>query len=137
MGRADYLELGSWNVVCYQCGRKRKASYMRRHWQGYWVCPEHWEPRQAQDFVRGMPDKQTPPWVQPMPADSFVSICTPNGRSGIAGEGVPGCMIPAYVAPGYIPETVSRVIPAPPPPSIPQSAVPGIAIPGYMIPGLI
>lgn len=70
-GRADYLALGDWNVVCYQCGRKRKASTMKKHWQGYYVCPEHWEPRQAQDFVRTVPDQQTPPWVQPMPADTF------------------------------------------------------------------
>jgi len=73
-GRADYLALGDWNVVCYQCGRKRKASYMRRHWQGYYVCPEHWEVRHPQDFVRGVADVQTPPWTQPMPPDEFVPI---------------------------------------------------------------
>lgn len=71
-GRADYLEIGDWNCVCYQCGRKRKASKMRKHWQGYWVCPEHWEPRQTQDFVRNIPDVMTPPWAQPMPADHFL-----------------------------------------------------------------
>lgn len=70
-GRADYLALGDWNTVCYQCGRKRKASTLRKHWQGYYVCPEHWEVRQPQDFVRSVPDKQTPPWVQPMPEDVF------------------------------------------------------------------
>ena len=71
-GRADYLELGDWNAVCYECGRKRKASTLVRHWQGYYVCPEHNEPRQPQDFVRSVPDNQTPPWAQPMPADIFV-----------------------------------------------------------------
>lgn len=70
-GRADYLELGSWNAVCFQCGRKRKASQLKKHWQGYYVCPEHWEPRHAQDFVRSVPDHQTPPWAQPMPGDTF------------------------------------------------------------------
>lgn len=72
MGRADYLALGDWNVVCFECGHKRKASTMKKNWQGYWVCPEHWEPRQPQDFVRAVPDQQTPPWVQPMPADRFL-----------------------------------------------------------------
>lgn len=67
MGRADYLDLGTWNVVCYQCGFKRKANMMERNWQGYYVCPEHNEPRQPQDFVRGVPDDQIPPWVQPVP----------------------------------------------------------------------
>lgn len=80
MGRADYLELGDWNAVCYECGRKRKASQLKKHWQGYFVCPEHWEPRQPQDFVRSVPDIQTPPWTQPMPTDVFriTSILTPE-----------------------------------------------------------
>ena len=73
-GRADYYADGDWNVVCYECGRKRKASMMKKHWQGYYVCPEHWEPRQPQDFARGVPDNQTPPWVQPMPADVFAVL---------------------------------------------------------------
>lgn len=73
-GRADYLELGSWNTVCYQCGRKFKAGMLKRHWQGYYVCPEHWEPRHPQDFVRGVQDIVTPPWTQPMPPDQFVAI---------------------------------------------------------------
>ncbi len=66
-----YLRLGDWNTVCYECGCKRKASELRRHWQGYYVCPEHWEPRQPQDFVRGIEDQQTPPWTQPMPSSVF------------------------------------------------------------------
>ena len=72
MGRADYYADGDHNAVCYECGRKRKASTLKRHWQGYWVCPEHWEPRHPQDFVRNVPDIQTPPWVQSMPTDTFV-----------------------------------------------------------------
>ena len=46
---------------------------MKRHWQGYYLCPDHWEPRQPQDFVRGTKDVQHPPWTQPMPADVFVA----------------------------------------------------------------
>ena len=70
-GRADYLELGDWNAVCYQCGFKRKAHMLVRNWQGYYVCPEHNEPRQAQDFVRSVPDVHTPPWAQPRPDAAF------------------------------------------------------------------
>lgn len=68
MGRADYWLGGDWNVQCFQCGFKAKASQMVRNWQGYWVHPEHNEPRQTQDFVRGVPDNQIPHWVQPWPA---------------------------------------------------------------------
>ena len=75
MGRADYLALGDWNCVCYECGRKRKASQMKKHWQGYWVCPEHWEPRQQQDFARAVGDNVTPPWTQPRPeVDTFLGF---------------------------------------------------------------
>lgn len=94
MGQADFLALGDWNAQCYQCGTKRKASDMRRHWQGYYVCPQHWEPRQAQDFVKAMVDKQVPPWTQPLPGDQFTSFCSLDGRSAVPGYAVPGCSIP-------------------------------------------
>ena len=76
-GRADYLDLGDWNALCSMCGRKRKASTMVKNWQGQWRCPEHNEPRQPQDFVRGVPDIQTPPWTQPPPLDG-VAVYTFN-----------------------------------------------------------
>ena len=45
---------------------------MFKQWQGYWVCREHWEPRQPQDYVRGVVDNPTPPWAQPQPEDFYV-----------------------------------------------------------------
>jgi len=77
-GHADYYAHGDWNTVCFECGRKFKASEMKRHWQGYYVCPPHWESRQPQDFARGVPDSQTPPWTQPMPADVFAASGVPD-----------------------------------------------------------
>jgi len=71
-GRADYLALGDYNVVCDYCGKKRKASSLKQNWEGLRVCPEHWEPRQPQDFVRGVQDNQVPAWTRPQPADVFV-----------------------------------------------------------------
>jgi hypothetical protein len=73
-GQADFLELGDWNAVCSMCGRKRKASTLVRNWQGFMRCPEHNEVRHSQDFVRAVPDVQTPPWTQPIPADVFVEF---------------------------------------------------------------
>lgn len=92
-GRADYLELGDWNAACSMCGRKRKASTMVQNWQGLWRCPEHNEPRQPQDFVRGIADIQTPAWVQ-VQEDLQTNICTYNGISAIPGLAIPGCMLP-------------------------------------------
>jgi len=102
MGRADYYAKGDWNAVCYECGRKRKASILKKHWQGYYVCSEHWEARQPQDFVRGQADVQTPPWTQPIPADVFASRCTPQGVSAVPGEAQPGCAVPGYLSPMYV-----------------------------------
>jgi len=99
-GRADYLELGDNNAVCYECGRKRKASTLVRHWQGYFVCREHWEPRQQQDFVRNIPDVITPPWAQPA-SDNIRNYCTSNGVTAIPWFAVPSCCIPNYVSPYF------------------------------------
>lgn len=104
-GRADFWQAGDWNAVCYQCGRKRKASALKRHWQGYYVCPEHWEARQPQDFVRPVADNPTPPWTQPMPADTFAGFCTPNGTSAVPGQAEPGCAVPGYLSPSYNPDS--------------------------------
>lgn len=85
MGRSDFLRLGDFNAVCYQCGFKRKASEMEKNWQGYYVCPEHNEPRQTQDFVRAIPDDQTTPWAQPDPPTiyTYTNVALPQVPSGI------------------------------------------------------
>lgn len=101
MGQADYYADGDWNAVCYECGRKRKASGLKKNWQGYYVCPEHWEPRQPQDFIRSRVDIQTPPWTQP-PSDVFATGCTPQGVSAVPGEAQPGCVVPGYLSPMYV-----------------------------------
>jgi hypothetical protein len=103
-GRADYLLLGDYNAACSMCGRKRKASQMVKNWQGLYRCPEHNEPRQPQDFVRGMQDVQTVPWAQPE-TDIDIQICTLNGCSAIPGGALPGCMLPGnpYFDPTAVP----------------------------------
>lgn len=96
MGQADYLELGTWNAQCYRCGAKRKANTLVKQWQGYYVCPEHFEPRQPQDFVRGVPDRPNVPWDQPQSivfVGPAVLLCTVSGRSAVAGYAVAGCAI--------------------------------------------
>lgn len=101
MGRADYLRLGEWNARCSMCTFKRKSGTLVKNWQGMWRCPEHNEPRQPQDFVRAVPDIQTPPWTQPG-ADTFGLVCSPQGLSAVPGEMQPGCGTPGYISPAYI-----------------------------------
>lgn len=106
MGNADYLLLGDWNVQCFQCGRKLKSSRAVRNWQGYFVHPEHNEPRQTQDFVRGVPDNQIPPWVQPWPKTVYVYSNAPMGfGDGVTtqfqlGSGIEPCPVSAVFVNG-------------------------------------
>lgn len=102
MGRADHLVLGDWNTQCFQCGFKRKASTLVRNWQGYYVCPEHNEPRQTQDFVKGVPDNQLAPWVQPWPNVVYTYTNTVIGY----GDGV---TVSFQLGSGIYPVTVSSV----------------------------
>ena len=68
----DYFVGGDWNAYCARCGGKFKASQLRKQWQGYYVCPGDWEPRQPQDFVRSIRERPEVPWSQD-PADIFVA----------------------------------------------------------------
>jgi len=95
-GRADFWQGGDWNAVCFECGRKRKGSTLKKNWQGYFVCPEHWEPRQPQDFVRAIADVVVPPWTQP-PSDAFRSTCSLEGRSSVADYAVAECAVTEWV----------------------------------------
>lgn len=96
MGRADYLALGDFNAACDMCGKKFKASMLRKNWMGLMVCERDYEPRQPQDFVRGVADIQTPPWTRPQPDPVFTAYCTPNGRTAIADYAVADCAIADY-----------------------------------------
>lgn len=93
-------EDGNWNAACFECGRKRKASELIRHWQGYYVCAEHHEPRHPQDFVRGAPVEQAVSWSQPPGEDSLVAVCTLEGRSAVVDLAIVDCAIVDYVPTG-------------------------------------
>lgn len=62
---------GDHRAICDRCGFKYYASQLTLEWTGLRVCHKCWEPRHPQDFVRGIPDKQTPPWTRPQPPDVF------------------------------------------------------------------
>lgn len=67
---------GDWIADCDVCGRKYKASTLQQRWDGLMCCPDDWEIRQPQDFVRGVPDTQIAPWLRPEPNDRFVHVTT-------------------------------------------------------------
>lgn len=101
MGKADYYASGDWNALCSMCSGKFKASQLSKNWQGQWRCSRCQEPRHPQDFVRAVPDIQTPPWTQPPPTDTFTPVCFPNGRTAIADFAVADCAIADFVDPAF------------------------------------
>ena len=71
---ADTFEAGQWNVICDRCGFKYKARQLRKEWTGLRVCTgggtnDCWEPRHAQEKLRGKKDRQATPWVRPEPPE--------------------------------------------------------------------
>lgn len=65
---------GDWIALCDVCGRKYKASNLKKRWDGLMCCDDDWEIRQPQDFVRGIADTQIAPWLRSEPANSFVAV---------------------------------------------------------------
>jgi hypothetical protein len=73
MGAADYYAPGQWNFRCQECYKKLKSGEALRRWDNLWVGPECYEIRNPQDFQRGIPDNQNPPWTTGDPPPIFVT----------------------------------------------------------------
>ena len=72
-GRADYFKMGSNNCICDRSGIKMKSSEGRFEWNGLFVHKDYWEPRQPLDFLKGIPDDQTPDVSRPGGPDVFLT----------------------------------------------------------------
>jgi len=58
--------------ICARCEVKVHVSQLRKEWTGLRVCPDCYDPRNPQDFVRGVRDRQMiPGGAAPEPADVF------------------------------------------------------------------
>lgn len=70
----DEYRRGDFNRICDRSGFKVKASRTQKEWNGLIVRDEDWEPRQPQDFVRGVTDQRAVPDARPWPAsDTFIN----------------------------------------------------------------
>ena len=76
MGGKNYYVSGSHNVTCDVCSRKIKSGQARKRWDGFIVCPEDYETRHPQDFVRARQDKITVPFSRPIPTLVFTNVYT-------------------------------------------------------------
>ena len=90
--QSNYIR-GNWKAICESCGRVVKASELRQRWDGFMVDNRCWEPRQPQDFVRGVADYQAPPFTRPEQSDVFILFCDIYGSTAYAGSAVAGCSV--------------------------------------------
>lgn len=72
MGRADFLKIGDWNVICQRTGIKAKRSQCRQEWNGLIVLRESFEERHPQDFLRSIRDDQSVDDPRSEAGDSFI-----------------------------------------------------------------
>lgn len=98
-GPRDYLKLGDWNARCGWCGFKFKAGELRLDWKGFYKCTSCWEPRQPQDFVKGVEERMGVPWAQIYGFDYVGPQCTPDTLTAIPGMAGPGCFFPSTINP--------------------------------------
>ena len=76
MGKADFLRVGNYNMICDKCGFKFKNTDIRVQWDGLQVCKGCWEVRQPQDFVRGVKDSQQVPIARVDASPTFTDTAT-------------------------------------------------------------
>ena len=70
----NYYKAGEWNVTCDVCSKKIKAGLARKRWDGFIVCPDDFEQRHPQDFVRAKQDKISVPEPRPIPPLTFTNV---------------------------------------------------------------
>jgi hypothetical protein len=109
MGHADWYKRGSWSANCDVCGFKFHSDELLLRWDGARVCEKDFEVRQPQDFVRGVPDPQAPPWTRPN-TNQFTAVCSLLGSFSTPGVGTAGCLVVGrdYSTYGYTPETIAQ-----------------------------
>ena len=62
MGSRNYYKKGDFNAICDICGFLYKASQLKKRWDGFMVCYKDWEPRPAQEFIRGIKEDFSTPF---------------------------------------------------------------------------
>lgn len=72
--KKNHFISGEWNVTCDICSKKIKAHEAKQRWDGFIVCPDDFEHRHPQDFVKAHSDKISVPFVRPIPEYIFVVV---------------------------------------------------------------
>lgn len=69
-----FYKPGSWYRIDELSGFKVRAEKTKKTWYGTYRADDNWEPRNAQDFVRGVADDQTVPDARPPAPPTFVPL---------------------------------------------------------------
>ena len=102
MSYTPTADRGNWLTICDDCGKKYKASELRKRWDGLMVCTKTcYEERPMQDFVRAGVDHMATPWSRPENQDNFIQTCNPVTSCGIAYYAVAGCSKPNVKFPSW------------------------------------
>lgn len=81
---------GQYNVQCDRCGLWYKSSQCQLEWTGLFVCELCYEPRQPQDFLRGVdehPNAEIPRPDVGLPGTYCLTY------TSVAGLAIAGCML--------------------------------------------
>lgn len=70
-----------WNE-CQRCGFVIRAADIRKEWNGYVVCRDCWEARNAQDFVKGVKDNIAPEGLNEPETTNVFKTTTPSAATG-------------------------------------------------------
>lgn len=74
MGREFYYKPGSFYRICDRTGFAIRAERTQMEWNNLIVDRRVFEPRQPQDFVRGVNDDQTVPYARPRTFNAPVNV---------------------------------------------------------------
>jgi hypothetical protein len=72
MGKRSFIP-GQYLFICDRCGTPYYSRDGRIEWNGLFVCKYCYEPRQPQDFVRGLKDDQRVEIARPRQPDRFIT----------------------------------------------------------------
>ena len=84
-------------VVCDRCGFAIRAKDSKTTWDGLVVCPDDWEVRHPQDFVRSVKDNSQPVGPTRPETDEVFTFNQCGTRTSIAGQAEAGCAITGFV----------------------------------------
>ena len=97
-----YIAGDHW-VECMVCGFEYRSSIMKERWDQLIVCPQDYEQRHPQDFVRGVEDNQAAQGlINSATPETFIEVACLD-HSAIPNKMIPGCIIPGRDPDNYNP----------------------------------